>query len=269
MKLFQVDSFATELFKGNPAGVCLLDKALSDKTMLAIAAEMNLSETAYVLKEGDGYRLRWFTPTVEVPLCGHATLAAAHILWEQARVPVAEALKFATLSGELTATKRDSGIFLDFPGSPTSPCEEPKGLLAALGVEKPLYLGKTKFDFWLIEVALEATVRSLKPDFSKLAAIDAENIVVTAKGSHVKYDMVSRFFAPRIGINEDPVTGAAHCVLGPYWGQKLGKSELVAYQASARGGEMSVALKGDRCLLGGRAVTVFEARLSPSFNTLA
>jgi PhzF family phenazine biosynthesis protein len=265
MRLFQVDSFTGDVFKGNPAGVCLLDRKVSDQWMRSLAAEMNLSETAFLLPEEGGYRLRWFTPTVEVPLCGHATLAAAHILWEKGIVAPNETLRFFTLSGVLTARKNAERMVLDFPSAPSQPVTPPADLLEALGISAAVQVNRTPGGFWLIEVPSEGIVRGLSPDFSRLSRVEADFIAVTSRGSGGRYDMVSRFFGPRIGINEDPVTGAAHCVLGPYWAEKLGKRDLNAYQASARGGEMTVSLQGDRCLLGGQAVTVFEAELSPSF----
>lgn len=257
--LFQVDAFTDQPFSGNPAAVCLLPDLPEDSWMQAVAAEMNLSETAFLLEEGDGYRLRWFTPKIEVDLCGHATLASAHVLWTEGRVPPDRTISFHTNSGLLKAVHRSDLIELDFPSDSPSPVSPPTDLLPALGVSAE-YIGKGKFDF-LVEVGSEEIVRSISPDFARLAEIEVRGVVVTARSSSPKYDFVSRFFAPWAGVNEDPVTGSAHCCLGAYWQTRLGKSEFMAYQASARGGIVHVRVSGDRAYLGGRAVTVLRGQL--------
>lgn len=261
LPLYQVDAFTNRPFAGNPAGVCLLEKPMPDDWMRSMAAEMNLSETAFLLEEADGFRLRWFTPAVEVELCGHATLASAHILWECGRLKIGQQAKFFTLSGELTAQKKGDWIELNFPINPPEPIALPDGLAEALGV-KPVYTGRSRFDI-LVEVASSDIVRSLKPDFDALGAVQARGVIVTARDESAQYDFVSRFFAPRVGVNEDPVTGSAHCCLTPYWAQKLGKTILSAYQVSARGGELKIRLEKEQVVLGGQAVTVFAARISP------
>lgn len=261
LPLYQVDSFTTRPFAGNPAGVCLLEKPMPDDWMRSMAAEMNLSETAFLLEERDGFRLRWFTPAVEVELCGHATLASAHVLWESGRLKFGQQAKFFTLSGQLTAEKNGDWIELNFPVNPPQPVAPPEGLVEALGVT-PVYFARSRFDV-LVEVSSPDIVRSLKPDFIALNAVQARGVIVTAQDDGAQYDFVSRFFAPRVGINEDPVTGSAHCCLAPYWAQKLKKTVMSAYQASTRGGELKIRLENDRVVLGGQAVTIFEARISP------
>ena len=257
--LYQVDSFTAEPFRGNPAGVCLLDSPRNDAWMQAIAMEMNLSETAFVLPENDGFCLRWFTPTVEVDLCGHATLATAHILWETGKLKSNEEPKFFTRSGLLSARLKGDLIVLDFPATPVSPEAAPVELIQALGVE-PVFTGKTRFD-WLVEVESEQAVRECRPDQAGLRILGVRGVMITARSESPEFDFVSRFFAPGSGIDEDPVTGSAHCALGPFWGERLGKTRLSAFQASARGGKVEIELKNDRVLLGGRAVTVFKAEL--------
>lgn len=253
-KIFQVDAFASGPFTGNPACVCLMDQDRSDDWFQNVAAEMNLSETAFVWRSEDQFRLRWFTPKTEVALCGHATLATAHTLWESGMLPADQQAIFETLSGRLSASKIGDQIFLDFPANPAAETMAPEGLIEALGVE-PLYIGSDKTDF-LVVVDGEDVVRSTDPDHRQLREIDARGIMVTSH-SEGEFDFVSRFFAPGAGIDEDPVTGSAHCVLTPYWAQRLGKTELRAYQASARGGELALELVGDRVKLGGRAHTIF------------
>ena len=257
--LYQVDAFTNQPFRGNPAGVCLLSQAKPDHWMQAVAQEMNLSETAFLLPENDGYRLRWFTPAVEVDLCGHATLASAHILWETGMLAGSQPARFFTRSGYLGASQNSDWIELDFPAKLVEPCLPPPELAEILGV-KPIYMGKNQFDY-LVEVENAEIVRQTRPDFARLKEIDVRGVIVTSHSDTAEYDFISRFFAPRVGINEDPVTGSAHCCLGPYWGYKLGKQVMNAYQASARGGMLRVRLEGDRVLLGGQAVTVFKAEL--------
>lgn len=259
--IYQVDAFTGTPFAGNPAAVCMLSEAQDERWMQNVAREMNLSETAFLLKQSDGYNLRWFTPAVEVELCGHATLASAHTLWEAGYLPQNQQARFHTLSGLLTADRRGAWIEMNFPAKPEEPASVPAGLAEALGVT-PTYVGKSQFDY-LVEVASEEIVRSLQPDFALLSAIPVRGVIVTSRSSALKadYDFVSRFFGPRVGVNEDPVTGSAHCVLSPYWSKKLGKNELVGYQASPRGGIVQVRLDGERVYLGGQAVTVLRGGL--------
>ena len=257
--LFHVDAFADEPFAGNPAAICLLAEAREAEWMQSMAAEMNLSETAFLLPEGDGYRLRWFTPTVEVELCGHATLASAHVLWETGALKPDEQARFHTLSGLLTAERRGEWIELDFPATPEEPAAAPAGLEQTLGA-KATYVGKTRFDY-MVEVESEMTVRGLRPDMARLAELPVRGVMVTSRASTPGWDFVSRFFGPQTGVAEDPVTGSAHCCLGPYWSKKLGKSEFVAFQASPRGGLVRVRLEGERVRLGGKAVTVLRGEL--------
>ena len=260
MKLYQVDSFTNERFHGNPAAVCLLPEARDDPWMQSVAREMNLSETAFLRGEKDAYDLRWFTPAVEVDLCGHATLASAHVLWEAEIAPADAEISFTTRSGTLTAARRDEWIEMDFPATPEEPAEPNSDLERALGTP-PIYIGKSKFDF-LVEVASEQVLRDLKPDTVLLEHAAARGVIVTAQATSEGFDFVSRFFAPQSGIAEDPVTGSAHCCLAPYWGRRLGKTEMVGFQASDRGGTVRVRLDELRVILGGQAVTVFEAELS-------
>ena len=259
--IFQVDAFADEPFKGNPAGVCLLRGPAEASWMQAVAAEMNLAETAFPLPEGDGYRLRWFTPTVEVRLCGHATLATAHILWEQGLLPPDREARFETLSGLLTARRDGELIELDFPARPPlpRPPDWTEAVVGALGV-KPVYVGMSAEDV-IFEAVDEETVRGLRPDLAVLRGLPARGVIVTARSSGGRFDFVSRFFAPAVGVDEDPVTGSSHTVLVPYWAGKLGKTSLTAYQASARGGTLHLKLAGDRVKIAGRAVTVVAGEL--------
>lgn len=258
--LFQVDAFASEAFRGNPAAVCLLDTPASEPWMRNVAAEMNLAETAFVVPEGDAFGLRWFTPTVEVDLCGHATLAAAHVLWQAGRLPGAAVARFNTKSGRLTAAPIGDWIELDFPATPARPVDAPPGMLEALGLGAAAYVGLSPFDY-LVEVADASIVRALAPDFARLRSLHARGVIVTSRASTAGVDFVSRFFAPGSGIDEDPVTGSAHCCLAPYWAPKLSKTELVARQLSSRGGELRIALAGDRVKLRGQAVTVLRGEL--------
>ena len=260
-ELYQVDSFTTEPFKGNPAGVCLLEQPASESWMQNLAMEMNLAETAFIYPESDGFRLRWFTPITEVELCGHATLATAHILFETGKLKPNETARFYTKSGILTVKKNDDFLEMIFPATPASQCPEPENLSRALGNVNFLYCGKNDFDY-LVELDSEDVIKSLKPDFELLKQITTRGIIVTSRSRSLEFDFVSRFFAPSLGIDEDPVTGSAHCTLGPYWVKKLSKSKFVAYQASSRGGIVQVELKGDRVLLRGRAVTIFSASLT-------
>ncbi len=227
--------------------------------MQDVAREMNLSETAFLNRREDGFELRWFTPAIEVELCGHATLASAHVLWEAGYLDPTSSARFHSRSGLLTAARRGDWIELDFPSDPDEPASEPPGLARALGVELK-YVGKSRFDY-LAEVVSEEVLRNMEPDFKLLRSIPARGVIVTSLSNAPEYDFISRFFAPQSGVDEDPVTGSAHCCLGPFWGKRLGKSELVGFQASVRGGVVRVRMAGDRVLLGGQAVTVLRGEL--------
>jgi PhzF family phenazine biosynthesis protein len=257
--IVQVDAFTDTPFAGNPAAVCILPEIRDEQWMQNVAREMNLSETAFLLRQHDGFTLRWFTPAAEVDLCGHATLASAHVLWESGHLELHEQARFHTRSGLLSAERKGAWIELNFPSTPEEPAEAPPGLLEALGVTAT-YIGKSRFDY-LIEVASEDTVRNISPNFSLLAQVPVRGVIVTNRSTSPNYDFVSRFFAPQVGVNEDPVTGSAHCTLAPYWSKKLGKDEMVGYQASARGGVVRVRVSGDRVYLGGQAVTVLRGEL--------
>ena len=261
MRLFQVDAFADSVFAGNPAAVCLLGGPAEAGWMQSVASEMNLSETAFVEPRAAGYGLRWFTPVAEVGLCGHATLASAHILYETGQAAPAERVKFDSVSGPLTGRREDGLLVLDFPARPAGPVPAPPGLLAALGVDRAEWTGQAKDDLMVV-VSREEEVTGLRPDTVALAGYGTRGIIVTAPASRPGADFVSRFFAPGVGIAEDPVTGSAHCTLAPYWAQRLGRPQLTGYQASARGGTVRVRVDGDRVLLAGRAVTVFSGELS-------
>lgn len=255
----QVNAFTDRPFAGNPAAVCLLPVERDTGWMQLVAREMNLAETAFLVRQGDDFHLRWFTPSVEVDLCGHATLASAHALWEGGQLRADQTARFHTRSGLLTASRRDGLIWLDFPSTPAIPAPAPDGLREALGV--PLaFIGRTPFDY-LVELDSDAAVRGLTPDLVTLSRIPVRGVIVTARSATAEQDFVSRFFAPAAGIAEDPVTGSAHCALAPYWAAKLGASELRGYQASARGGLVRVRLAGDRVLLGGQAVTMMRGEL--------
>jgi PhzF family phenazine biosynthesis protein len=258
--LFCVDAFTDRIGTGNPAGICLLDQPADPAWMQAVAREMNLSETAFVEREKDGFGLRWFTPRAEVDICGHATLGTAHILWEKGYLARDESARFFTKSGTLSAGKRGDLIELDFPAMPEEPLPAPAGLSRALGI-RPCYTGKNRSD-WLVEAETEEEVRTMAPDFSSLARIPMRGVIVTARASTPGFDFVSRFFAPCVGINEDPVTGSAHCCLGPYWQKKLKKNRLAACQVSERGGVLHVRMDTpDRVKIAGKAVTVWEGLL--------
>ncbi len=257
--LFVVDAFTEAPFAGNPAAVCLLDAGRPDSWMQALAREMNLSETAFVVPEKGAFSLRWFTPSVEVDLCGHATLASAHVLWEERLAPKNEPIPFETASGRLAARLDGAEIVLDFPLLlPREGTPSPE-LSSALGAEVR-GCARAGPDL-LVELPSEAVLRGLAPDMRLLARIPARGIAVTARSEADAFDYVCRFFAPAAGIPEDPVTGSAQCGLGPYWMERLGKRELLAFQASARGGTIRVRIEADRVHLGGRAVTVLRGRL--------
>ena len=259
LPIVQVDAFTSKPFAGNPAAVCVLPSARDAVWMQNVAREMNLSETAFLVRQEDGFDLRWFTPAVEVDLCGHATLASAHVLWEDGHVQPGEQARFHTRSGLLTADKRGDWIEMDFPVKAEQAAEPPPRLAEALGAA-PKYVGRNKFDY-LVELESEAVLRSLKPNFTLLSEIPVRGVIVTARSANGGFDFVSRFFAPGSGINEDPVTGSSHTCLAPFWAQRLGKSEFMAYQASPRGGVLRIRLHGDRVILGGQAVTVLHGEL--------
>jgi PhzF family phenazine biosynthesis protein len=257
--IIQVDSFTDKPFAGNPAGVCVMDNAASEDWMQAVAAEMNLSETAFLYPIEDGYHLRWFTPAAEVEMCGHGTLASAHVLWEEGHLKPDQTARFHAISGLLLASKVGDLIELNFPATMVTPTQAPEGLEAALGT-KILSVNDARWDL-LVELESEEVVRNLKPDIPALSQVERRAIIVTGKAVTKGLDFVSRMFAPNVGIPEDPVTGSAHCALGPYWMEILGKSEFTAFQASKRGGTVYVTVDGDRVRLRGHAVTVFKAEL--------
>lgn len=263
-KVFHVDAFSNVPFGGNPAAVCVLTEPRSYIWMQRVAEEMNLSETAFLYKEKDGYSLRWFTPTVEVELCGHATIASAHVLWEQGYVKDGEVVHFYTQSGPLHARRNGGWIELDFPAEQEEKVNPPDELVKALNL--PItYVGQNRFDY-LVEVASETLLRALIPDINLLKMLPIRGICVTAPASIPDYDFVSRFFAPSVGINEDPVTGSAHSYLGVYWSKRLGRKELTGYQASRRGGFVKVRVEDDHVVLAGQAVTVTTGELSDAVH---
>ncbi len=257
--IIQVNAFTNTPFSGNPAAVCLLPELRDAAWMQHVAREMNLSETAFLVRQADGFDLRWFTPAVEVDLCGHATLASAHVLWQTGYLQPHTQARFQTRSGLLTADKQGDWIELDFPATPPTPVAAPEDLLAALGVTAQS-VQRSRFDY-LVEVDSEATIRALHPDFTRLRSLDMRGIIVTSRANTPEYDIISRFFAPAAGIDEDPVTGSAHCCLAPFWADRIGKQKLVGYQASARGGMVRMYLDGDRVRLGGQAVTIWQGQL--------
>lgn len=259
--LFVIDAFTDRPFGGNPAAVCVLEVPAKEGWMQQVAAEMNLSETAFVLRTDKAWSIRWFTPTLEVDLCGHATLASAHALWETGRLDHREPAVFETRrSGSLRCVLEENWIAMDFPTRPATECEAPDGLAAALGCT-PLWVGRSAYDY-LVRVADPGQVRILKPDHARLAQLPVRGVIVTARGDRDEYDFVSRFFAPGAGVAEDPVTGSAHCTLAPYWQEALGRSEMRGWQASQRGGEVRVRVRGDRVDLRGQAVTVTRGSLA-------
>jgi PhzF family phenazine biosynthesis protein len=256
--IVQVDAFTGEAFGGNPAAVCVLEAARDARWMANVAMEMNLSETAFLHHEADGYGLRWFTPAVEVDLCGHATLASAHVLWSEGHLAAGAPARFQTKSGLLTCRQVGGWIEMDFPAKLETAAEAPAQLADALGCAFS-YVGRNQFDY-LVEVIDEATLRGLTPAHHVLRELPVRGVIVTAKGSG-EFDFVSRFFAPGAGVDEDPVTGSAHCALAPYWATKLGKTEMTGFQASKRGGVVKVRVEGDRVILCGQAVTVLRGEL--------
>jgi predicted PhzF superfamily epimerase YddE/YHI9 len=257
--VIQVDAFTAVPFQGNPAAVCLLERERDAAWMQLVAREMNLAETAFLSPEGDGYRLRWFTPTVEVDLCGHATLATAHVLLELGKAHASGIIRFQTRSGELTARRDGEFIEMDFPAEPAIAVAPPDGLVDALRA-KPLFVGRNRMDY-LVEVGSADDVRAIQPDFGALRQLSVRGVIVTARSDDGVHDFVSRFFAPGAGVDEDPVTGSAHCCLAPYWAEKLGRTDMAGYQASARGGTVHVRYRPPRVLLRGQAVTVLRGEL--------
>ncbi len=259
IRCWQVDAFTDRPFAGNPAAVCWLEEEADARWMQDVAAEMNLSETAFVRREHEDYALRWFTPTIEVDLCGHATLATAHALWSAGIAAAHRPLRFQTRSGLLSCVQDGRYIELDFPATPAVATPPPEPLVTGLGVV-PLFFGRSKY-YVLAVVESAEVVRSLKPDFQKLLEVPTLGVIVTAASDDPQFDFVSRFFAPAMGVNEDPVCGSAHCVLAPYWAERLGKTRLMAHQVSARGGVLRLRHDGDRVMLGGQAVTVWQGEL--------
>ena len=258
-ELHLVDAFTSSAFRGNTAGVCIPDGPADPAWMQQVAAELKHSETAFLFPDGEKWNLRWFTPDSEIELCGHATLAAASILFTTGRVPRGAEITFTTLSGPIRAWQDGDWFSLDFPAEPPATTMPIPGLARALGVE-PLYTGRNRFDI-LVELPLADDVCNLEPDIPALTAIRARGIIVTAVSDLPHFDFVSRFFAPSVGVPEDPVTGSAHCCLGPYWGEKLNKTEMVGFQCSARGGSVGVNLAGDRVILKGHVVCVLSGKL--------
>lgn len=258
--IVQVDAFTSEPFQGNPAAICVLEEARDEAWMAAVAREMNLSETAFLQRRGDGdWDLRWFTPVTEVNLCGHATLASAHTLWTEGHLTEGTEIRFHTRSGVLGARRDGAWIELDFPSEPPEAAEVPAGLLEAIGVS-PRWVGRNRMDY-LLELESETQVRELRPDFGRLAHVPARGVIITSRAVDEPFHFISRFFAPTVGVPEDPVTGSAHCCLTPFWAQRLGCDEMLAYQASARGGIVRVRQKGERVRLAGTAVTVLRGEL--------
>ncbi len=257
--IVQVDAFTNHPFSGNPAAVCVLREPRDEQWMQNVAREMNLSETAFVVPHEDAFHLRWFTPAVEVALCGHATLASAHVLWQEGYLKPGTQARFDSLSGRLLADQRGEWIELDFPAKRETAAQPPSNLADALGVT-PRYVGRNDFDY-LVEIESAAQLRSLSPDHALLRRLPVRGVIVTSRSDSPEYDFLSRFFAPGSGIDEDPVTGSAHCCLAPYWSRILEKTEMTGYQASPRGGVVRVRLSGDRVLLGGQAVTVLRGEL--------
>jgi len=259
MKIFHVDAFASRPFGGNPAGVCILSHPKVDTWMQDVAREMNLSETAFLIRKADGYSLRWFTPKLEVDLCGHGTLASAHILWQEGLARPDDAITFHTRSGTLICRQEGEWIGLDFPSTPDREVPVPEGLAEALGV--PVRYAGASLSDYIVEVDSEEAVKALAPDYALILRLPVRGIIVTSRASREGFDFVSRFFAPAVGVDEDPVTGSAHCCLGPFWAKRLGKEDLLAYQVSQRGGVVRIHLAGDRVHLFGQAVTVMKGEL--------
>jgi PhzF family phenazine biosynthesis protein len=259
MQIYQVAAFTEEPFHGNPAVVCFLSEPKNDGWMQSVATEMNMPVTAFLYKNDDHYSLRWFTSTTEIPICGHGTLASAHILYDLNHISREASATFMTKSGWLTANFNAGWIEFTFPSKPDQKTIAPKKLNQALGV-KPTYVGKNHFDY-IVEVEGEDVVKNLKPNIDIIAQMPVRGVIVTSVSNSNKYDFVSRFFSPAQGIDEDAVTGSAHCCLGPYWERKLNKSDFIAFQASSRGGILKIRVNGERVLLAGKAMTVLEGKL--------
>ena len=263
MELWQVDAFTDRPFGGNAAAVCLVDRPRDERWMRSLAAELKLSETAFATPVRNGYELRWFTPVTEVALCGHATLATAHVLWTSGAADTTDELRFDTRGGQLTARRDTDLVWLDFPALPAAPAPPAdRDRLAAAVRATPRWVGRSRYDY-LVELGTEAEVRAVRPDLDRIRALGGPAVIVTAPGEGGAHDFVSRYFDPTEGLDEDPVTGSAHCALGPHWAARFGRTDLLGYQASARGGQVRVRLAGDRAHLGGRAVTVLRATLDP------
>ena len=260
--IYVVDAFASGEFTGNPAGVCLLDRPAPRAWMQRVAAEMKHAETAFIVPRREGFGLRWFSPTVEVDLCGHATLASAHVLWESGRLPRARPAKFRTLSGTLTAVRRGARIELDFPAQPCSAASPPAALTEAVG--GPFrYVGRNRLDY-LVEIASPRRLRTLAPDLDRLRAVGGRGVIVTSRSDVRGYDFLYRFFAPNAGVPEDPATGSVQCALAPYWTRKTGTPRVTSFQVSPRGGVLSARVVGDRVRILGKAITVLEGKLRSS-----
>lgn len=261
LAIYHVAAFASEPFSGNPAAICFIDGERDETWMQAVAAEMNLSETAFVFPiDHELWSLRWFTPTVEVDLCGHATLASAHVLWASERLASDRAAVFVTKSGQLTCRRGIAGIItMDFPARTVEPCDPPPALLDALGIDAAAFVGRNVLDYF-VEVDSISTLSSLAPDHDALRTTGLRGVIVTASGDD-KVDFFSRYFAPGSGIDEDPVTGSAHCALAPYWAERTGRSAMLGYQASARGGHVWVEVRGERVELAGNAITTLRGEL--------
>ncbi|MFA6449819.1 MAG: PhzF family phenazine biosynthesis protein [bacterium] len=258
--IFQVDAFTTEPFRGNPAGVCILDNEADERWMQDVATEMALSETAFLQKKDDGYSLRWFTPAAEVDLCGHGTLASAHILFEQNQLAPDAVARFHTRSGLLTVVKKAGWLEMDFPAEPDQPAPGAAKFSEALGNITIKYLGRNRMDF-IVEIESEKLLRELSPDMAKVKEITTRGLIVTSVAESDEFDFASRFFAPILDIPEDPVTGSAHCCLAPYWEKRLGKSSFNARQVSKRGGVLKVRSAGDRVIIAGQAITIMRNEL--------
>jgi len=257
IRQYQVDAFATRVFEGNPAAVCLLDSWLDDSLLQAIAQENNLSETAFFVPAPTGFELRWFTPVDEVDLCGHATLATAYVIFEKLGYDKA-VIAFATRSGDLFVKRRGDRLQMDFPACPPAACGIPETLVRGLGGARPIEV-LADADYMAV-FANEAAIRAIRPDHTLLSQLDLRGVIITAPGDDV--DFVSRFFAPRLGVPEDPVTGSAHCELAPYWAGRLGKNTLSAKQLSRRGGNLACEVSGERVLISGSAVMFMQAEIS-------
>lgn len=259
-RFVQVDAFTDRPFAGNAAAVCVLSEPADERWMQDLARETGLPATTFVRPGKDGFELRWFSPTIELALCGHGTLASAHVVWEEELLPETDPVRFHTRAGLLTATRESTWIQLDFPAEPEESAEPPPDLIGALGIA-PRYVGRNRLDY-LVELESEDIVRALEPDFSQLRRVPTRCVIVTSRATTPNFDFVSRCFAPSVGVDEDPATGSAHCCLGPFWQRHLGKADLVGYQASARGGVVRVSVRGDRVLLGGQAVTIWRGTLT-------